>query len=158
MNLVRAWKQVAARHSFRCGFWKTKNNWRDTWRMRMKWANMDFLGIAVMVLILMKNKDWSYFPDILLTVMILLQFKSMVLRDAKIMQLPVSLVGHWGFYTHEGLTITAKSKLQLWNLCCSATNLILFTFYPKSLQFWLKNPASVNRDQKSVLNISRRRL
>lgn len=80
----------------------------------------------------MKNKDWSYFPDILLTVMILLQFKSMVLRDAKIMQLPVSLVGRWGFYTHEGLTITTKSKLQLWNLCCSDTNLILFTFYPKS--------------------------
>lgn len=44
-----------------------------------------------MVLILMKNKDLSYFPDILLTVILLL-FKSVVLRDAKIMQFPINLV------------------------------------------------------------------
>lgn len=47
---------------------------------------MNFLVMVIMILILTKSKVLKDFSDVLLTMTILLQFKSMILRDAKIMQ------------------------------------------------------------------------
>lgn len=84
--------------------------------MQVKRPRVDFLVIAILIIILMKNKDFGYSPDVLLPVTILLQGKSITLRYAKIMQFLLILVDSWGLYTHEGLTITIHASYQIYKL------------------------------------------
>lgn len=58
---------------------------RERWRMQMKRLNVNFLVMVITILIL-KSTVLRDFSDVLPTMTVLLQFKSMILRDAKIRQ------------------------------------------------------------------------